>query len=366
VRLAKCVALALVLGACSRHSSEPPSANEKPSATASVSVLAPAATSAALKTPAAPATPRVPPQHVACGDRDFYRITRSALQVFEIAAQLPPPQIRGGRIALQTNEVAISEPTNLFSSAPKNVVVVAKDGVLRYELGKKEARLLAPIPARAPLHAWTGPRHADSFYVHTAGDGKVREYSLAGPGVDAGAPPARAQIARSAEDLPGFDARFFTLLADKTPFYSTAKGLVRRGDEANPASCPDSTTLLFADSKPHRYFTGDAAGRVALWDTKQAAAPVSSASVPGTLIDAAQEGARVAVLSLVMNAQGFVPTVTIFSNGQELARVDTGPGARQQPELDLCLIAGRPWVVVGTRRWLQLIDWESRRLLAEW
>jgi len=37
-----------------------------------------------------------------------------------------------------------------------------------------------------------------------------------------------------------------------------------------------------------------------------------------------------------------------------------------QPELDLCLIAGRPWVVVGGKDWMHLLDWKARRLLAEW
>jgi hypothetical protein len=37
-----------------------------------------------------------------------------------------------------------------------------------------------------------------------------------------------------------------------------------------------------------------------------------------------------------------------------------------QPALDLCLIEGRPWVVVGGRQWLQLLDWAGPRLLAEW
>jgi hypothetical protein len=312
----------------------------------------------------------VAPELVACGDRDFYRITRSALQVFEIARELPPPQIRGSRIALQTREVPIPEPLNVFSPAPKKVVVLAKEGVYRYELGQKDARRQAPIAASAPLFAWTGPRQTNSFHVRAAGDEKVREYSMGGPDVDAGAPQAPAQPARRVEDLPAFDGRLFTVLADKTPLYSTPKGLVRRGNEAEPLpfpESPDRATILFADSAAARYWSGDASGRVALWGLGKSASPLASAGVPGVIIDAAQEGERVAVLSLKLDGKGYVPSVTIFTNGKELARVDTGPtGSRQLPELDLCLIAGRPWVVVGTRRWLQLIDWESRRLLAEW
>ncbi len=326
---------------------------------------------ATAKPPPAPVTPNVPPQLVACGERDFYRITRSSLEAFEIAAQLPPPQIRGNRIAQKTTEVSAGEPLNVFVAAKKNVVVVAKDGVFRYELGQKEARRYAPIPTSAPLVAWPDARRADSFVVRSVGDDKLRQYSLAGlPSVDPASPPAQALVARHSEDLEGFDARLFTLLADKTRIYSTPKGLVRGGNDAHPSPFPElpgPATILFADSAPARYWAGDASGRLALWDPKQGASPLFTASVPGVVIDAAQEGDRVAVLSVQLDSRGYLPTVTIFSNGKEVGRMNTGPSiTRQQPLLDVCLVAGRPWVVVGSRLWLQLLDWESRRLLAEW
>ena len=77
---------------------------------------------------------------------------------------------------------------------------------------------------------------------------------------------------------------------------------------------------------------------------------------------------RVAVLSIEARVQAYHPTVTIFSEGKQLAqrRVSGTPGASGQPQLDLCLIPGRPWVVVGGKRWLQLVDWETPRLLSEW
>jgi hypothetical protein len=66
--------------------------------------------------------------------------------------------------------------------------------------------------------------------------------------------------------------------------------------------------------------------------------------------------------------QSYLSTVTIFSYGKERARLNIAPSiaSRGQPKLDLCLIAGRPWVVVGNTLWMQLIDWDSQRLLAEW
>jgi hypothetical protein len=363
-----CPVLTLALVACTRRSPDlqQPSAREQPNA----GMTPPAAASSAAKPLPAPVTPKTPPEHVACGDRAFYRLTRSALQVFEIAAVLPPPQIRGSRIAVQTNEVTLGEPTNVFLTAKQQVVVLANEGVLHYEPGRKVARRYAPIAASAALEAWPDPRRADSFWVHAAGEDKLREYSLAGlPSTDGDAAPAPAPAARHVESLPEFDARLFTLLADRTPLYSTPKGLVRKGATSSPAPLPElpgAATALFADASPGRYWVGGASGGVALWDLAQGGSPVFSATVPGVVIDSARDGDRVAVLSLVLAAQGYVPTVTIFANGKELGRVDTGPSGRQQPELDVCLVTGRPWVVVGSRRWLQLIDWESSRLLAEW
>jgi hypothetical protein len=370
-----CLAIALTFAqsACSRRSTEHQAATTsgKPSATSSAGVTPDVLPSSVQKERPAPVTPKVPPQLVACGERDFYRITRSALQVFEIAAQQPPPQIRGSRVVRQTTEMPVAEPLNVLTTARKGAVVIAKDGVLGYEPGQKALRRHAPIPTSAPLVAWLDPRRADSLRVHAVGDEKVREYSLAAlSSAEPDSPPPPAQVPRQVESLEGFDGRLFTLLADETAFYSTPNGLVRRGSEARLTrfyALPAATTLLFADVSPTRYWAGDASGRVALWDLEQSASPRFGATVPGVVVDAAQEGERVAVLSIALSAGSYLPTVTIFSNGKELGRVDTGPSStRQQPEVDVCLVAGRPWVVVAGRRWLQLLDWESHRLLAEW
>jgi hypothetical protein len=291
--------------------------------------------------------------------------------VFAIAKELPPPNIRGSRVAVQTNEVAVDEPSNVISPAKKSALVIAKGSVLRYELEQKRARRYAPIQASAPLVVWTDPRRTDSIRVRVAGDEKVREFPLTDTSTgDAGAPAGPALPARRVEELPGFDRRLFTVLADGTPLYSTPKGIVRRGHESKPSPPPESSapaTILFGDSSPARHWTADASARLALWDEKQGGSPISTSSVPGVVIDAALEGDRVAVLSLDSDGQSYRPTVTIFSNGKEQARLAIGPNmSRSQPELDLCLITGLRWVVIGGRRWMQLIDWESGRLLAEW
>jgi hypothetical protein len=127
-----------------------------------------------------------------------------------------------------------------------------------------------------------------------------------------------------------------------------------------------TATVVFADSSPNRYFAADASGRLALFETKQGSA-LFSLEVPGVVVDAEREGGRVAVLSLALDGETYRPAVTIFTNGREHARMSIGPSVGMTPpRLDLCLIAGRPWVVVGSTRWMQLLDWESRRLLAAW
>lgn len=364
-----CFALVLALGACSRRSST----SQQPSAKASAapSVAPSASASAARRQSPAPVTPPVPPQLLVCNQRDFYRITQTSLQVFEIAAELPPPQIRGSRISVQTNEVAAGEPLNVFLDSKKRVVVLSKDAVYRYAPEKKETQRYAPIPSSAPLYAWPDAKRADSFHVRTASDEKLGEYSLEGlPDLLPDAPPAPPQTPRQVENLPGFDTTLFTLLANETPLYSTAKGLVQRGNEANAAPLPKApgpVTLLFADAFPDRYWTADAAGGLSFWDPKQRATPMFSATVPGVVIDSAVESDRVAVLSLERTDRSYLPVVTIFARNKQIGRIDAGPSiSRQQPQVDLCLIAGRPWVLIGTKRWMQLLDWESRRLLAEW
>jgi hypothetical protein len=287
-----CLGLALSSSACSRCGSElePPSASGKPSATASGHAIQPN-----LDVPSQPAappvTPNVPPQLVACGERDFYRITQSALEVFESAQELPPPQIRGSRIARQTTEVPIFEPLNVFSPAKKRVLVIAKGGLFRYELGQTGAQRYAQIEASRPLAAWPDPRRADSFRVRTVSDEDLKEYTLAGvPSGNGGSPSAPAKVTERVEDLPGFDTRLFTVLTDGTPLYSTPKGVVLRGHESRPIPLSELSgpaTILFPDASPDRYWAAGASGHLALWDPKQGPSPMVTSRVPGVVIDAA-------------------------------------------------------------------------------
>jgi hypothetical protein len=71
---------------------------------------------------------------------------------------------------------------------------------------------------------------------------------------------------------------------------------------------------------------------------------------------------------MVLRGPSYQPSVTVFSKGEQQGQLSVGPTMAHlgQPNLDLCLIAGRPWMVVGGKDWMQLLDWTSRRLLAEW
>jgi hypothetical protein len=364
-----CVFFALCSSACSQCESEraPLPADPKPSAAPRARASEPVRDTRRLPPPV---TPKVAPQLVACGDRAVYRITQKALEVFELAEELPPPRIRGSRIARQTMEIAVEEPLNVFSLGRNSAVVIARSGVFRYELGQARARRYGPIEAKGPLVAWTDRHRADAFRVH-AGRERIETYALGGPAsVDSDGARAKALTSQRVTALSGFDGRLFTVLADGTPVYSTTKGLVR-GDEmgAVPVSEPSGrAVLLFADASPDRYWAADASGHLALWDRKQGHAPLATPSVPGVVIDAAHEGERVAVLSMSLVGDSYLPAVTLFANGREQARIDIGAsiGARGQPKLDLCVVTGRPWVIVGSTLWMQLVDWESRRLLAEW
>lgn len=192
--------------------------------------------------------PAAPPQLVACGALDFYRITEDALQVFEVSPQIPPPHIRGSRVAKQSLRLEVREPSTV-SVLNRRVVVTANGEAFSFRLGEASLRPLGPSASEPP---------------------------------------------------------------------------------PKPAASPER--------------------------------------VPGTVIDVSSEGPRLAVLSLEADGQFYRPIVTVFEQGKQRGRVRLGPSPTLtgQPELDLCLLPGRPWVVVGGRYWVQLLDWTTSRLLAEW
>jgi hypothetical protein len=323
--------------------------------------------------PASPLTaPSAPPQLVGCGEREFYRIDSRSLQVFEVAAEVPPPHIRGSSVARQVTQVDIGEPLNVVALAKKQALVIAKSGVFHYELGHTRAQRHAPIPAATAIVAWPDPDAADAFWVRAVGEESLRLYSLSALApLDETSPPTSAAAESRTQPLPGFDARLFTTLADGTPWYSTSAGLLRPGSDSPPSAFPRLSTpiaLLFADTDPGRYWGADAQGHLGLWDLRKGDSPVATAKVPGIVIDVARDGARVAVLSLELTGQNYQPIATIFEDGRQRGQLSIGPSVASgvQPQLDLCLIADRPWIVVGGKYWLQLLDWSTPRLLAEW
>jgi hypothetical protein len=235
----------------------------------------------------------------------------------------------------------VAEPLNVITLGEQSVLVIAKGNVLRYRRGEKQARPSAPIPTPPSLFAWPDEEDANSFWVRVHGESQSQHYTL--PGVT-GDPSPHLKPKKTHRTEP--------LAPDAT-------GLP-------PAS--GSAALVFRDSSPDRYWTADASGTLRLKNRDRPEPPVFTSRVPGVVIDSAVEGDDVAVLSMALEGNGYRPTVTIFSKGRERGRLRLGPSVASfgQPELDLCLLAGRPWLVVGGRQWLELFDWSGPRLLAQW
>lgn len=358
--------LALPCSACSRCSNQTDT-------TLTAQSAAPAAASAPAKTPApaAPSAPATSPQHLACGDAEFFRITPRALEVFEISPQLPPPQIRGSRVARQSTEVPIAEPSNVIRLDDETIVVLAKSEVLHYELGRKENPRYAPLGSDGPLVAWGSAKDARSFHVHAAQEGQIRQYALVPPTREAARPSGPPPLAeRPVLPLPDFDGRWLTLLADGEVLYSNTKGLLGTGAKASaggPRVIPEGRALLFADAAPEGYWWATQGGGLERW-ALDGNAPTLTTQVPGVVIDTAVDGARLVVLSVELVGQSYRPTLTTFVDGHRSGQLEVAPSPASlgQPKLDVCLIAGRPWAVVGSTQWLQLLDLEGPRLLAEW
>jgi hypothetical protein len=261
-------------------------------------------------------------------------------------------------------------PLNLFSLQKGRVLVIAKNHLVRHELGQTSRRY-APIREPGPLLGWSDPTSPDSFWVRSLDSESLSHYALSSLAFSGETSASSRAAPDQVKSLPGFDSRLFTPLIDGKPLYSTKTGLLRLGSAAGPAPFPDlitTPTLLFADASPARYWAADASGNLRRSDFEKRDSPVVTARVPGVVIDVATEGERVAVLSLELQGQSYRPSVTIFERGEQRGRLSIGPSVATgaQPQLDLCLIGGRPWIVVGSRHWLQLLDWSAPRLLAEW
>lgn len=354
-------ALLFLCCGCSRGCSEPerPSVGGSPAASASVKPAT--SVPAGSETFVPVATPNPPPQVVACSGRVFFRITDASLEVFEASRTIPPPQIRGSAAAVQTASISVPEPQNVVALGDGRALVIAKQQVFSYRAGDKDGQARPSIQASGPLFVWPDPKQVDSFWLRRLGDKSLHHYALKADG---------GPIIHREQELAAFDGRLFTVLADGAPLYSTTSGLIRWGDESRPAQPPglSEATLIFADPSKERYWVADTAGNLKLWDRTEGDAPVFTARVFGAVIDVAREGDRIAVLSMAKSARKYRPTVTIFSGGKQQAqqRIGESLASRPEPRLDVCLIADRPWVVVGSRSWLQVLDWSTPRLLAEW
>jgi hypothetical protein len=310
----------------------------------------------------------MPPQLVACEGLHFYRITEDSLHVFEASTRVPPPQLRGSATASHSARIEVGNPRNVIALGKNRVLVAGEKNTFRYQTGAKEAEPGTPLASGAPSFLWRDRKSDASFWVRALGEKKLHRYTW-----PSGAePPAiTAKLGHSVEPLSEFDARLFVVLSNGVPLYSTKEGLSEPSKVGSVGPLPSRSkpgTIVFADAAHDRYWTADASGALTLSKVVQPKPPLLSARVPGVVIDAAVEGDRVAVLTMELEAQVYRPTVTVFAKHGPEGQLSIGPSMAHlgQPALDLCLIEGRPWVVVGGRQWLQLLDWAGPRLLAEW
>lgn len=305
-RHAGLLACCVLLGSsCTRQDREPRDESQPLGASATTSTsqsieATPPTPSLEPAPPAPPTTPNPPPQFIACGKLDFYRITREALQVFELSPIVHPPHIRGGKIARQTTQIEMEQPLNVVALSGKGALVIGKTDVYRYQLGETRARRHAAQEVSEPLHAWADPRSADAFWIRRSRDGTLLQHTLSpAPRSGSDSAPAAAQAtppsaatrppdvgAARTEELSGFERGLFTLLGDGTPLYSTSAGLRRHGDTAKTpvfTKPPGDVSLIFADSVRDRFWSASADGDLNLWSTRaKSEDPVFSAKVPGS------------------------------------------------------------------------------------
>lgn len=362
-----CFAFGFHASACSRCGSEKDTQGQAPEPSKEPQRVEPAA--AAPRPELRPAvSPTTPPQWIACGREnplEFYRITNKELDIFEITPKLPPPEIRGSSVARKSMKLDIASPLNLLSLPQGGALVTTRDALLRIQLGKEVERY-APIQQRAPLVLWSSS-DANAFEVRGATEPAIFEYRL--PTTAPSKAGASEPLGARSKPLPGFDLKHLILLSDGVPLYSTEQGLVRGGEASSKQGARlGEGDALFADPSPKHYWVARRSGALERWNVSSTESPERESRLDGAWIDSASDQGRLAVLSLKLNGQDYHPTVTVFENGLETGRLAVAPlpASLGQPDLDLCLIGSRPWVVVGGLHWLQLLNLSPPRLLAEW
>lgn len=354
--------------------------------------------------PAEPKTPKTPPQHVACGVRDFYRVTGDALQVFQSAEVIPPPAIRGSAVARQIDEHEQHKPSNVVAFAG-GALSAGENATVHYQEGK--ATQHPPLDGSAPRTLWADSKKERAFWVHREGAAQFDQYTLAptpnaqttkatpepknlekpnnaqqpakadNPAEPEDSPTGSARATReplkptASRKLPGFDGRAFAVMPNGSPYYSTPSGLLEAAvispAEHHPQLQP-SAHLLLASTRPTELWTSDERGDLALWRGNRSDAPERTWKIPGAIIDVEKRDDTIVVLSLELSGDSYRPTITVITKGERVTQfhVAPSPASLGLPVVDLCVLRDRPWVVVGTSQWLQLLDWTSRRLLAEW
>jgi hypothetical protein len=319
-----------------------------------------------------PAPPDIEPQLLACGKRGFVRLTHDG---FEAYATSPPKRVA---------RAPLDQPRNVIQLAGDSSLVIARSGVFRYYHGEKAARRFTRIPILGPLQAWSDPQNIDGFWVRYLRDPALHHFTLE----DDAPPTAKGPLVESSEravmpkavtigevvELAEFDFRLFTVLRDGSPFYSTVSGLLKATIGAPRLSpWPQLTRRLAAlwpGSTQDRYWAADESGAAWQFELGRGEPRVMAVQFAGLPIAIAHQGDLVAVASAALTRGERTRELEVFRGQKRLAQLRLPAGLTESRpaagELDLCLLDGKPWVVVGSRTQLLVYDYARRAVVESW
>jgi hypothetical protein len=306
---------------------------------------------------------------LACGKLGFVRLTRRGFDSFATH--------EARRIA----RIPIEQPLNAVALSGDSTLIVGKKQVARYYRGQKDAPRFARIPLLGPLQAWADPQNIDGFWVRYLRDPDLHYYTL----VDA----ERSVTFGETRSLEEFDRRFFTLLADGSPFYTTRQGLVRsRLDGVRHSPQPKlegALAGLWPGGRIDRYWVASDAGELRLLELSRGEPLIESLQVPGVPFSMDVDNDRLAVISVEPRGPDSQWQLSVFRGAERVANLelpsDVGSAslAQQSPATtarsqatndldnrDVCLVRERPWVVAGGKDLVQLFDYDAQQVLQTW
>lgn len=312
--------------------------------------------------------PDIPPQVLACGKLGFVRLTETGFDAFSTSLRK--------RLA----RIDLAEPQCALALSGDSTLVVGKHEVVRYYRGQKQAPRFARIPLLGPLQAWADPQDIDSFWVRYLRDPDLHYYTL----VDADRSVTFGQV----RNLPDFDRRHFTLLADGSPFYTTERGLLQLEGNATRESPPPALlgalNGVWPAARLDRYWVSSDAGELKLFEQSRGEPLRRSHRVDGVPYAVDVDGERLAIVSVSQTGSQVDWHLSVIRGDETVARLElpmtlplSSDVTAQQTDTpssalddhdnrDVCLLQGRPWVLAGGKRLLQLFDYEKQELLQTW